>query len=158
MEARLVGGCPSTRSPSHVKDDGTHPFQRKSDEEDSYTPTTLVEEKSVGEAISTFTLPVENTDYTPDSPIADQEVESDHMEITTFEKHTKGFGMIMLSKLGYGKGQGLGKYGQGRAKPIEVHERSLRQGLGYAGEYFEEDIPVIHCTHCQNFGYDADHY
>jgi hypothetical protein len=60
MEARPVGGSPSARSPSPVRDDGTHPFQRQSDEEDSYTPATLVEEKSVGEAIGTFSSPAES--------------------------------------------------------------------------------------------------
>jgi hypothetical protein len=65
--------------------------------------------------------------------------------------------MRMLSKFGYGKGQGLGKYGQGRAEPIEVRERPLREGLGYAGESSEDESPVIRCTHCQKFGHDADH-
>jgi hypothetical protein len=90
MEERPVGGSPSVRSPSPVRDDGTHPFCRKSDEEDSYTPATLVEEQSVGEAIGTFSSPVESTHYTPASPVVDQEVESNHQDIATFEKHTKG--------------------------------------------------------------------
>jgi hypothetical protein len=157
MEARPVGGSPSVRSPSPVRDDGTHPFQRKSDEEDSYTPATLVEEKSVGEAIGTFSSPTESIQYTPTSPVVDQEVESDHPDIASFEKHTKGVGMRMLSKFGYRKGQGLGKYGQGRAEPIEVREHPLREGLGYAGESSEDDSPVIHCTHCRKFGHDVDH-
>jgi hypothetical protein len=148
METRPIGGRLSVRSLRPVRDDGTHPFQRQSYEEDSYTPSTLVEEQSIGEAIGTFSLPVKITDYTPASPVADQEVKSNHSEIAAFEKHTKGFGMRMLSKLGYRKGQGLGKYGQGRAEPIEVHERPLREGLGYAGEYSEDEILVIRCIHC----------
>jgi hypothetical protein len=56
-----------------------------------------------------------------------------------------------------GKGQGLGKYGQGRAEPIEVRERPLHEGLGYAGESSEDDNPVVCCTHCQKFGHDVDH-
>jgi hypothetical protein len=85
-------------------------------------------------------------------------VESNHPKIASFEKHTKGFSMRMLSKFGYGKGQGLGKYGQGRAEPIELHERPLWEGLGYVGESSKDESPVIHCTHCQKFGYDDDHY
>jgi hypothetical protein len=42
MEERLVGGSPSVRSPSPVKDDETHSFCRQSYEEDSYTTATLV--------------------------------------------------------------------------------------------------------------------
>jgi G patch domain-containing protein 2 len=74
-------------------------------------------------------------------------VESNHSKIEAFEKHTKGFVMRMLSKFRYGKGKGLGKYGQGRAEPIEVHERPLWEGLGYVGEYSEEESPMICCTH-----------
>jgi hypothetical protein len=59
MEARPVGGSTSVRSPSPIKVHGTHPFQRKPDEEDSYTLATLVEEQSIGEAIGTFSSPVE---------------------------------------------------------------------------------------------------
>jgi len=148
MEVRRVGGSPSDRIPSHVRDDETHPFRRQSDEEDSYTPATPVEEQSIGEALGTFSSQVERTDYTPASPVVDQEVESNHLEITTFDKHTKGVGMRMLSKFEYRKGQGLGKYGQGRAETIEVHERPLREGLGYVGGYSEDESPVIFCTHC----------
>jgi hypothetical protein len=75
-EERPVGRSPSVRSPSPVRDDGTHPFHRKSNEEDSYTPSTLVEEQSVGEAIGTFSSPTESIQYTPASPVADQEVVS----------------------------------------------------------------------------------
>jgi hypothetical protein len=77
-------------------------------------------------------LPLESIDYPPDSPVVDQEVESNHLEITTFEKHTKGVSMRILSKFRYRKGQGLGKNGQGIDEPIEVHEHPLREGLGYA--------------------------
>jgi hypothetical protein len=96
-EVRPVGGSPSARSPSPVRDDGNHPFWRQSDEEDSYTLVTPVEEKLVGESIGTFSSPAESTDYTLASLVVDQEVESDHLEIETFEKHNKGFGMRMLS-------------------------------------------------------------
>jgi hypothetical protein len=61
MEARRVGGSPSARILSPIRDDETHPFRRQSNEEDSYTPATLVEEKSIGEAIGTFSSLVERT-------------------------------------------------------------------------------------------------
>jgi hypothetical protein len=158
MEARQVGGIPSVKIPIPVRYDETHPFWRKLDEEDSYTTATLVEEKLIGEVIGTFSSPVESTDYTLASPIVDREVESNHPEIATFEKHTKGVSMRILSKFGYRKGQGLRKYGQGRAEPIEVHELPLREGLGYAGGYSEDESPVICCTHYQKFKHDVDHY
>ena len=101
MEARWVGGIPSNRSPIPVRDDETHPFQRQSYEEDSYTPVTPVEEKSIGEAIGTFSSPAESTDYTPALPIVDQEVESNRLDIAAFEKHTKGVGIRNLSKFSY---------------------------------------------------------
>jgi hypothetical protein len=74
-----------------------------------------------------FSLPVEITQYTPASPIANQELESSDQDISTFEKHTKGIGMKMLSKFGYMKGQGLGNHGKGRSNPIEARERSLHE-------------------------------
>jgi hypothetical protein len=91
-----------------------------------------VEEQSVGESIGTFSSPMESTQYTPTSPVVDQELESGNQDIANFQKHTKGIGMKMLSKFGYMKGKGLGKHGQGRAQPIEVRERPLHEGLGYA--------------------------
>jgi hypothetical protein len=156
-EERPVGRNPSVRSTSPVKDDGTHPFHRKSNEEDLYKTSTPIEEQSIGEAIGTFSSPTESIQYTPASHVDDQEVVSDHQDIATFEKHTKGIGMRIISKFGYRKGRGLGKYGQGRAEPIEVRERPLCEGLGYAGEYSDDDSPVISCTHCRKFGHDVDH-
>ena len=102
-EDRLVGISASVRSLSLVKDDGINPFRRQSNEEDSYTPATPVEEQSVGDAIGTFSSPSESTNYTPTSPVADQELESGNQDIVTFEKHAKGIGMNMLSKFGYRK-------------------------------------------------------
>jgi len=43
-EERPVGRSPFVRSLSPVKDDEIYPFHGKLDEEDSYTPTTPVEE------------------------------------------------------------------------------------------------------------------
>ena len=147
-EERPVGRSPYIRSLSLVKDDGIHPFYRKSDEEDSYTPATPVEDHPVGEAIGTFSSPMESTQYTPASPVANQELESSDQDISTFERHTKGNDMNMISKFGYMKGQGLGKHGQGRAKPIKVRERPLNEGLGYIKESTNDNNLVVCCTHC----------
>lgn len=51
--------------------------------------------------------------------------------IGEFEKHTRGFGMKMLQKMGYSKGEGLGKHKQGIATHIEVKQRPNRAGIGY---------------------------
>jgi hypothetical protein len=48
-----------------------------------------------------------------------------------FEKHTKGVGLRILTKMGYEKGKGLGRQGQGIVNPIEVEERPRYLGLGY---------------------------
>jgi hypothetical protein len=79
-------------------------FVRQSDEEDSFTPATPVEEQSIGESIGTLSSPTKSIDYTSASPVADQEVEFEHLKIVAFEKHTKGVSMRMLSKFGYRKG------------------------------------------------------
>lgn len=49
-----------------------------------------------------------------------------------WEKHTKGFGSKMLSKMGYERGLGLGKKCQGVATPMEsvVGHKPLPSGLG----------------------------
>lgn len=47
-----------------------------------------------------------------------------------FEVHTKGFGSKMMAKMGFVEGGGLGKDGQGVAKPIEVVKRPKSLGLG----------------------------
>ncbi|XP_062078274.1 uncharacterized protein LOC133782868 isoform X2 [Humulus lupulus] len=47
-----------------------------------------------------------------------------------FEVHTKGFGSKMMAKMGYVEGEGLGKDGQGIAKPIDVVKRPKSLGLG----------------------------
>ena len=48
-----------------------------------------------------------------------------------FEKHTKGVGLRILTKMGYEKGKGLGRQGQGIVNPIKVEERPRYLGLGY---------------------------
>jgi hypothetical protein len=50
-----------------------------------------------------------------------------------FEKHTRGIGLKLLTKMGY-EGKGLGNKGQGIVNPIEVVERPRYLGLGYGEE------------------------
>lgn len=51
-------------------------------------------------------------------------------KLGAFEVHTRGFGSRMMAKMGFVEGQGLGKDGQGMAKPIEVTKRPKSLGLG----------------------------
>jgi len=55
------------------------------------------------------------------------------VEKPTWEKHTKGFGMKMLMKLGY-TGGGLGKEGKGISRHVEVAGPRGREGLGSVKE------------------------
>jgi hypothetical protein len=50
-----------------------------------------------------------------------------------FEKHTRGIGLELLTKMGY-EGKGLGNKGQGIVNPIEVVEIPCYLGLGYGKE------------------------
>ena len=48
-----------------------------------------------------------------------------------FEQHTKGFGLKMLTKMGFkGAGSGLGKGGEGIAEPVQLSRRKKKLGLG----------------------------
>ncbi|GAA0163689.1 hypothetical protein LIER_19491 [Lithospermum erythrorhizon] len=55
---------------------------------------------------------------------------SSSVEFGSFELHTTGFGSKMMAKMGYVEGGGLGKDGQGIAKPVEVSQRPKSLGLG----------------------------
>jgi hypothetical protein len=51
--------------------------------------------------------------------------------IGSFERHTRGIGSKLLGKMGYTKGEGLGKRRDGTALPVEVKPRErARGGLG----------------------------
>ena len=54
-------------------------------------------------------------------------------EVGAFEAHTKGIGAKLLAKMGWRKGEGIGRGGGGIAKPIETHLRPKGMGLGAGG-------------------------
>lgn len=52
-------------------------------------------------------------------------------EFGAFERNTKGIGMKLLLKMGYKKGQGLGKEGEGIVEPVPINLRQRNAGLGF---------------------------
>lgn len=54
-------------------------------------------------------------------------------EFASFEKNGKGFGSRMLAKMGWNKGEALGKARQGIINPIEPNLRPNGMGLGHNG-------------------------
>ena len=61
---------------------------------------------------------------------------SKNVYVGSFEKHTRGIGSKLMSKMGYER-KGLGKHAQGIVEPIMVEERPKYLGLGYGQSYGE---------------------
>ena len=57
-------------------------------------------------------------------------ISSGNAYISSFEKHTRGIGSKLMSKMGY-EGKGLGKHAHGIIEPIMVEEMPKYSGLGY---------------------------
>lgn len=70
------------------------------------------------------------------SPSKDNDNGGNSDDFASFEKNTKGFGMKMLLKMGYKKGEGLGKEGEGIINPVEATLRPKKVGLGFGSGSF----------------------
>ena len=52
-----------------------------------------------------------------------------------WEQHTKGIGMRLMEKMGYKKGLGVGKGGDGLVNPVQAKLRPAKKGgLGFGGD------------------------
>lgn len=52
-----------------------------------------------------------------------------------WEKYTKGVGMKLLEKMGYQKGMGIGRGGEGLVNPVQPKLRAAKKGgLGFGGD------------------------
>ncbi|KHJ41877.1 g-patch domain protein [Trichuris suis] len=62
--------------------------------------------------------------------------------IGDWEKHTRGIGTKLMEKMGFVRGQGLGKEGVGRAEPIQVNVFSKGQSLDACFESKDSGNPL----------------
>ncbi|KAJ3299916.1 hypothetical protein HK104_006067 [Borealophlyctis nickersoniae] len=76
-----------------------------------------------------------------DSPASARGSPKPGKDFGVFEKYTKGIGSKLLAQMGYEKGMGLGREGQGIAEPIDVKVRPKGKGIGHGG--FDERTDAV---------------
>ena len=75
-------------------------------------------------------LGVEFSSNNPAEPAATEPSRNKSSRIGAFEKHTKGFGSKMMSKMGFIEGTGLGRDSQGITAPLTAVRLPRSRGLG----------------------------
>ncbi|GLJ51802.1 hypothetical protein SUGI_1100580 [Cryptomeria japonica] len=82
------------------------------------------------EYLRQFQAPTNHSGWIEASSASEQKQEPEHHSIGSFEKHTKGIGGKLISKMGY-SGKGLGIREQGMTHPFEAKQRPRKLGLGF---------------------------
>ncbi|GLJ33555.1 hypothetical protein SUGI_0674730 [Cryptomeria japonica] len=82
------------------------------------------------EYLRQFQAPTNHSGWIEASSASEQKQEPEHHSTGSFEKHTKGIGGKLMSKMGY-SGKGLGIREQGMTHPFEAKQRPRKLGLGF---------------------------